>query len=1197
MMRIVIDMQGAQTESRFRGIGRYTMSFTQAVVRNRGEHEIILALSGLFPDTIEHIRAAFDSLLPQENIRVWHGIGPTRECNADNGARRVVAESFREAAIACMRPDVILVSSLFEGLGDDAITSIGRFDERTPVAAILYDLIPLISPDEHFRSNPIHIGYYQRKIESLRKCSALLSISESSRNEALSVLDYPENKVINISSGVDPRFTPHVLSSSARSTLLAKFGINKRYVMYTGGADERKNLDRLIEAFSVLPTRLRDRHQMLFVGKMPEGHVVEYQAKAKLVGLRSEELVFSGYVSDLELMQLYSACQLFVFPSLHEGFGLPPLEAMGCGAPVIASNVTSLPEVIGREDVLFNPHSVSSIATKMEQVLDDENFRAELIGYGAMRVNAFSWDASARKAISAMEAISRPAYMVLPDGIVQESRTGIFRSRELRILVSKLDHMGDLVLAIPAISRLRARYPDARIDAIVGSWNCEAAKELGVFEAVYTLDYFSKKSAVAPNANQEMDDLIEEMIYYDIAVDLRRQCDTRFILTRIPAKIRAGYAVGDMAIDVLLDVCLPASVDVPFKTTEINCTSIAIQMLRLVDALPAEPNDFIKIDPPVPIDNSEPGDIAVFPNAGNAVKEWGTENFVALLTMLEKDPSIQRIGVFVGSEAEASAYRVLPLSKVMVHCALAQRALYEAVASYHVCVANNSYGVHLASWCGLRVVGIYGGHETVAEWGPVFGNCRVLHVPVPCSPCHIPDRNSCPHALKCLTSITPEHVLTAIHVAQADVDRVFASDLQVDLIGRIGWAAESFSLPEICALTECIERNIPLRSNKRLFVDVSELVVRDARTGIQRVVRNILQYLLDAGAEKFEVFPVYATSDLPGFRIARSFMSNWFGIAVENWCEDELLDYQPGDVFLGLDLCPVTISAQANYLQMLRRCGVLVYFVVYDLLCDRMPDYFEMGPIMALKRWLEVVAESDGALCISKSVADDLADWVKNNGHARQRSFRIDWWHLGADMHCSASSPDPLPSGANQQLKLLSGSMSCLMVGTLEPRKGHAQVLDAFEQLWQSGVDVNLVIAGKQGWMVETLVDRLRVHPELNKRLFWLEGISDEYLEKVYAASTCLIAASYGEGFGLPLIEAAQHKLPIIARDIPVFREVAGEYAYYFNSTQPEGVAESIQTWISLYENSQHPKSDAMPWLTWKESAAQLQEAILTIGE
>jgi glycosyltransferase involved in cell wall biosynthesis len=167
------------------------------------------------------------------------------------------------------------------------------------------------------------------------------------------------------------------------------------------------------------------------------------------------------------------------------------------------------------------------------------------------------------------------------------------------------------------------------------------------------------------------------------------------------------------------------------------------------------------------------------------------------------------------------------------------------------------------------------------------------------------------------------------------------------------------------------------------------------------------------------------------------------------------------------------------------------------------------------------------------------------------------------------------------------------MVGTIEPRKGHAQTLAAFEKLWSDGGDANLVIVGRKGWGMDKLAEAMRHHPEHGRRLFWLEGISDEYLEKVYAASTSLIAASYGEGFGLPLIEAAQHKLPIIARALPVFREVAGEHAFYFNGKEPQDLARAVREWMMLYQSDKNPRSEGMPWLTWKQSSQQLMDLIL----
>ena len=128
---------------------------------------------------------------------------------------------------------------------------------------------------------------------------------------------------------------------------------------------------------------------------------------------------------------------------------------------------------------------------------------------------------------------------------------------------------------------------------------------------------------------------------------------------------------------------------------------------------------------------------------------------------------------------------------------------------------------------------------------------------------------------------------------------------------------------------------------------------------------------------------------------------------------------------------------------------------------------------------------------------------------------------------------------------------------------------------------------------IPEIVAKLRNHPRLGTRLFWLEGISDEYLERVYDACDCLIAASEDEGFGLPLIEAAQHELPIIARDIPVFREVAGDCAYYFSGRDARSLAEAVKHWLQLRAECRAPGSASMPWLTWKQSTARLLDIVL----
>ena len=368
-MRIVIDMQGAQTESRYRGIGRYTISLTQAICRNRGQHEVILVLNGLFPETIESIRAAFYGLLPQENIRVWSGVGPILEAQEGNMSRRRAVELVREAFIQSLEPDLVHIPSFFEGFDQDAALSIGRFDQETPVSVTLHDLIPLLNPEEYLNPNPLFADYYNNKINQLSRADLLLTISDSSSQEAFDYLGVSTDKVVNTSEAADQMFRALSITAAEQESLFSKLGINSQYLLYSGGGDKRKNLPRLIEAYAQLPKNLQQKHQLVFAGRIPHGVVVALQEHARQVGLVADRLVFTDYVTDDELIKLYNLCHLFIFPSWHEGFGLPALEAMACGAPVIGSNTSSLPEVIGHSKALFDPLDVADIAGKMQEVV------------------------------------------------------------------------------------------------------------------------------------------------------------------------------------------------------------------------------------------------------------------------------------------------------------------------------------------------------------------------------------------------------------------------------------------------------------------------------------------------------------------------------------------------------------------------------------------------------------------------------------------------------------------------------------------------------------------------------------------------------------------------------------------------------------------------------------------------------------
>lgn len=757
-MHLVVDMQGAQTGSRFRGIGRLTMSLLKAIVRHRGEHQVTLLLSGLFPDTIQPMMTEFAALLPAQSIRVWQGIGPTRAIQAENNWRREVSERLREAALASLRPDALLITSLFEGFVDNAVHSIGLLATNIPTAAILYDLIPLMRPGPEFQSSAHQQAWYRHKLETLKKCDRLLAISEYSRTEAIAELGLDSHAVDTISCGCDSSFRDLGMTTEEKAAICGKYEIRKPFIMYTGGGDASKNLGRLILGFARLDADLRDRYELVLVGKLEPHDIDNLQAIARVSGMNADDLRLAGFVPDDDLVRLYNACSLFVFPSLHEGFGLPPLEAMACGAPVIASNSTSVAEVVGLKDALFDPLSIEAIADKLRSALTDDGFRQRLIAHGKEQAKAFTWDEGAKRAWKSLLTLRSPAGEIASP-LLNVERTGIFGKRTLRILVTKLDHLGDFILSIPALAKLRARYPDAQIDIVVGSWNVALARELGFFREIHSFDYFKRKSSNKPLAKEDdLSELLKTLGTYDIAIDLRRQPESRFLLAKIRAALKVGYQTFEEEIDAQMNVMLRSYKEGAHIRTPLNKTPIGLQLVRLIDALPSDINDFVSLPAITAATARSPGRIAIFPKAGMDVREWGHVRLSELIgKFLQTMPTADLHILFV-SATEAAESRFADDSRVHIHVGLDFSSLAALLASSSLCIANNSGGIHLASYLGVPVIGIYSGHEMSAEWGPQFNDSVVIQRNAECSPCHLGTKAECIYGNFCLEDIAVNDV-------------------------------------------------------------------------------------------------------------------------------------------------------------------------------------------------------------------------------------------------------------------------------------------------------------------------------------------------------------------------------------------------------------------------------------------------------
>lgn len=403
-MRIVLDMQGTQTNSRFRGIGRYTVQMAQALLKIESQHEIFLAFNASMPEAIADVRLQLGDLIKEENILIWYGPGPLPNDDKRNEWRRRVAEECFKTFLQQVQTDLLFVSSYFESFSENAVTSVAEPAFGYATCVVVYDLIPLLNQKDYL-FHPVYAANYKRKLDELQRAAAALTISEFSRNEALQHLSFTPDQIVNTYLGAESKFQPRAIDAAKRQRLMQTFKLDRPFLLYAGGSDERKNLSRLIKAFSILPKSIRQSYQLLLAGKYPAVDQEQLQGLIHAHGLEESSVCFTGYISDDTLIDLYNLCTLFVFPSWHEGFGLPVLEAMACGAPAIAANCSSLPEVLADPAAMFDPLDVEDISRTIAEVLGNEGLRQSLIARGTQHVKSFSWEKSASIAMEKFEQI------------------------------------------------------------------------------------------------------------------------------------------------------------------------------------------------------------------------------------------------------------------------------------------------------------------------------------------------------------------------------------------------------------------------------------------------------------------------------------------------------------------------------------------------------------------------------------------------------------------------------------------------------------------------------------------------------------------------------------------------------------------------------------------------------------------------
>ena len=270
----------------------------------------------------------------------------------------------------------------------------------------LHDVIPYKMPET------VSKRYMKIFLESIPKIvnetSGIITVSNYSKNDIIETFNIPKEKIFVTHLASEPIYKP-LDKLICKNIVKKKYAISEDYILFVGGFSPRKNIPGLIKAFSRLSYKNKQYFKLVIAGAKGESYA-KYQELTEKLEIR-DKVVFPGFVPTMDLPFLYNAANLFVYPSFYEGFGLPPLEAMSCGIPVISSNLTSIPEVVGSSGLLVDPYNIEEITSSMNAVLSDKKLSDKLSASGIKRASEFSWRKTAFETVSAYNKIISDIYV------------------------------------------------------------------------------------------------------------------------------------------------------------------------------------------------------------------------------------------------------------------------------------------------------------------------------------------------------------------------------------------------------------------------------------------------------------------------------------------------------------------------------------------------------------------------------------------------------------------------------------------------------------------------------------------------------------------------------------------------------------------------------------------------------------------
>lgn len=377
-MRIGIDANPVDRKERI-GIGSYTHNLITSLGNIDHENEYVLFYNSLRRSK-EHF---FSPELP--NFRNYVTKTPNAHTNA-------LISSFTSSQMSRnLKKEKV---NVFHSVSYGVVRS-----KKVKIVSTIHDLTPFV----------LNLDYHKDSLKAIRKgfdkilssSERIITVSDNTKKDLASFFSIKEDRIMVTHLGVDDRFTRLNDDILSRKTA-ARYGLPKKFILYVGNLGAHKNIFQLINAYSIL-ARKGVEHKLVLAGsKGTAANKADELIKALSL---EKKVLMTGYINDEDLPAVYNLADVFVFPSLYEGFGLPVLEAMACGVPVAASNVSSIPEVAGDAAMLFDPNDPKDISSKIDKIIRDDALRNKLIIKGLERAKRFTWEDTARKTLEVYRSV------------------------------------------------------------------------------------------------------------------------------------------------------------------------------------------------------------------------------------------------------------------------------------------------------------------------------------------------------------------------------------------------------------------------------------------------------------------------------------------------------------------------------------------------------------------------------------------------------------------------------------------------------------------------------------------------------------------------------------------------------------------------------------------------------------------------